>query len=86
MPFNAGVIWSRSAQFWRDCHAWILQQPDAVKRWYGSQLVLTVIVPRYNALKLHCDNFNYSPNRADEDVSSRFVVHYKGQRKAWMLQ
>ena len=86
MPYNAGVVWWRNPQFWRDAHAWILQQPDAIKRWYGDQLALHAIVPRYNALKLHCDNFNYSPHRADEDVSRRFVVHYKGARKGWMLQ
>ncbi len=86
MPYNAGVVWWRNAQFWKDAHAWILQQPDAIKRWYGDQLALHVLVPKYNALKLHCDNFNYSPRRADEDVSGRFVVHYKGERKGWMLQ
>ncbi len=85
MPFNAGVMWWRSPQFWADCHAWITQQSDAIQKWYGSQLVLPIIAERYRTLKLHCDNFNYSPDVENEDVSARFAVHYKGWRKAWML-
>lgn len=31
--------------------------------------------------------YNYSPARRDEDLSGKFVVHYKGEtRKKWMLQ
>ena len=33
-----------------------------------------------------CSLYNYTPDRSDEDLSERFVVHYKGLRKEWMLR
>ncbi len=85
MPFNAGVMWWRSREFWADCYRWIQLQGDATQKWYGSQIVLPIIAQRYQVLKLHCDNFNYSPRVEDEDMSGRFCLHFKGWRKPWML-
>jgi len=31
------------------------------------------------------DIYNYAPEREDEDLSDRVIVHYHGPRKAWML-
>jgi tetratricopeptide (TPR) repeat protein len=35
-------------------------------------------------LDLPCELYNYTPASDAEDVRGRFVVHYKGERKAWM--
>jgi hypothetical protein len=85
MPYNAGVVWWRNPDFWKAAHIWIMQQPEPVQKWYGDQLALAALTPKYNTLKLHCDNWNHSPMKATEDVSKRFIVHYKGSRKPWML-
>jgi hypothetical protein len=29
--------------------------------------------------------YNWAPRAADEDVSERIIVHYKGDKKGWML-
>lgn len=88
MPYNGGLVWWRSGLFWHRCLEWIKDKPDAVKQWYGDQLALAAIVPIYgaDALKLHCDNWNYTPRTEDEDTGRRFLVHYKRQRKEWMLR
>ena len=83
MPFNGGVVFSRSQQFRRDVHAWC-EQNKAQDGWYVDQLALAQVAKNYNVLKLHCDNFNYTPRSPAEDVSKRFAVHYKGPRKDWM--
>ena len=82
MPYNTGVVFSRSKQFWKDC---IDFGKDKNFGWYTDQASVAVISDRYNTLKLHCDNFNYTPKKKDEDLSSRYVVHYKGNRKNFIL-
>lgn len=81
MPVNCGVMFSRSAAFWKACLEWC--DMHEVKEWCADQLA----VPRINGfdvLRLHCVNFNYTPFKQHEDLSKRLVVHYKGDRKAWM--
>lgn len=87
MPYNTGVMFSRKQQFWRYCHEWLKPWGAPAKKWYGDQMAVAAIAPAWNVLNLHCDNFNYSPESEDEDVSRRLVVHYKGgRRKPWMLR
>lgn len=81
MPFNCGVMWSRSRQYWATCLRWC--EINELKDWYSDQLAVANI-RGFNVLKLHCDNFNYTPKSADEDTSGRWAVHYKGNRKDWM--
>jgi hypothetical protein len=82
MPVNCGVMWSRSRTYWQACLRWC--DINDVRDWYADQLAVAN-VRGFDVLRLHCDNFNYTPLRADEDVSSRLAVHYKGKRKEWML-
>lgn len=82
MPINCGVMWSRSRPFWAACRHWL---KGAELGWYSDQMAVAELAPQYDVLRLHCDNYNYTPRRADEDVSRRRAVHYKGQRKGWML-
>jgi hypothetical protein len=51
-------------------------------------MTLKVLVDRgkHNVLELSCNEFNYSPSQELEDVSGKYVVHYKGKRKKWMLE
>jgi hypothetical protein len=81
MPINCGVMFSRSPEFWRACLEWCSGKDVG---WYADQLAVAAVWKRFNVLRLHCDNFNYTPRSRDEDVSSRYVVHYKGKRKEWM--
>jgi len=82
MPYNCGVMWSRTPQFWRDCLAWCKDKPVG---WYADQLAVAAVSKQYDTLRLHCDNFNYTPLSPSEDVSRRLAIHYKGNRKEWMF-
>lgn len=82
MPVNCGVMFCRNAYFWKACLEFC--RIHEIEEWCADQLT----VPRihgFNVLKLHCDNFNYTPNGPSENVRNRLVVHYKGSRKDWML-
>ena len=83
MPFNGGVVFSRSQKFRQAVYEWCAGSEDG---WYVDQLALAHVAKDFDILKLHCDNFNYTPRSPSEDVSMRFAVHYKGPRKDWMKQ
>lgn len=83
MPINCGVMFSRNPEFWRACVEFCMVHE--VEHWCADQLTVPHVARGFNVLRLHCDNFNHTPNSRDEDVSSRLIVHYKGDRKDWML-
>ena len=83
MPYNGGVFWSRDDEFRLAYHKFC-DTHKATFGWFIDQVALAQVGPRFNLLTLDCDNFNYTPKSATEDVSQRFAVHYKGERKRWM--
>jgi len=88
MPYNTGVIFSRSQEFWIDCYEHCATLSDKLKKWFGDQLAVRFVTEsgEYNVMELTCNEYNYSPFTESEDVSGRYVAHYKGvNRKFWML-
>ena len=83
MPFNGGLIFSRSRAFWLDMLDFC-ERNKAVAGWYVDQLALPYVMQRHETLILSCDNFNVTPEMKEENVSTAFAVHYKGDRKDWM--
>lgn len=83
MPFNCGVVYSRSAEARREIHRRVLAMSIEEQRWYGIQLAIAVMRP----LVLY-NTFNYPPKSVtDERISTAHVVHYKGAwRKQVLLQ
>jgi hypothetical protein len=84
MPINTGVMFCRNHGFWSVCLQFCGEH--FINEWCADQLSAPAAVRQFNTLRLHCDNFNYTPKSRDEDVSQRLVVHYKGDRKEWMLK
>ena len=82
MPINSGVILYRNRDVWRECLEWCKKGDFG---WYADQFAMAANWRKFDILRLHCDNFNYTPKSPDEDVSTRYAVHYKGKRKEWML-
>ena len=90
MPFNTGVMLSRPSgrAFWDEAHRLCLVMPDAHKAWFGDQLAIKEVAASttLRVKQYPCALYNYSPRLRDEDISEKFVIHYKGNdRKAWML-
>lgn len=86
MPYNSGVMFCRSPRFWARCLEVCESLPLEEQRWFGDQLSLVRAAPDFSFAELPCEIFNYSPDRADEDLSHVAIVHYKGKRKKWMLE
>jgi hypothetical protein len=85
MPYNTGVMFSRSQAFWQRCYDLCREFPPEAQRWYGDQYAVRFAAPEFNVLELPVDPYNYSPATPEEDVSGKLIVHYKGKRKDWML-
>lgn len=87
MPYNIGVMFSRRAKFWRDAHHYVQMLPDDKQQWWGDQLAVKYLADggKYRIHEVSSDPYNYSPASKDEDVSGKYMVHYKGNRKAWLF-
>lgn len=85
MPFNKGAVFSRTPAFWQDAYDWLAQQSPKLQQWMGDQRAMNVVIAAAKYRTLVLDKaFNYPPRRADEDLSERVIVHYKGDRKKWL--
>lgn len=89
MPYNTGVMFSKQAgkPFWAEAHQYCLSLPLEKREWWGDQLSVKAVADK-TSLKVKtfpCDLYNYTPASENEDLSDKFVVHYKGRRKEWML-
>jgi hypothetical protein len=87
MPYNCGVMFSRSPLVWADVVSRIETMPLDVQRFMGvQQAVCDVVASGLYRTEILPRSFNYSPHLEDEDVSDQAIVHYKGAgRKPWML-
>lgn len=89
MPYNMGVTFSRSAQFWLDVRKFLLMQPAHLQRWEGDQRMVCAMVDRcqddYDFKILPGRVYNFTPEHERESVEHAAILHYKGGRKAWML-
>lgn|ERR1700690_2363024 len=86
MPFNTGVMFSRTPSFWAECYEWIRRQTDEVQNWWGDQMAVTHIglMAKYKLLLLPEQEFNWAPEDIKDESDAR-IWHYKGAyRKEWM--
>jgi hypothetical protein len=89
-PYNTGVMLSKpsGSEFWLHAHDYCARMSDEYQKWWGDQLAVKAIaeVAPLRIMELPCEIFNYTPASEREDLSGKAVVHYKGDRKAWMLR
>lgn len=86
MPVNKGVVFSRSQAFWQSALETICAYKDCRQQWMGDQQAVCEVIASGVFHVEHLPNaFNYPPKTAREDVREKALLHYKGDRKAWML-
>ena len=86
MPYNAGVMFSRTQDFWVDCLKACKDMHPNFHRWYGDQMALKAVADRnyYALFELAEGRLNYAPEHARDWPEEALILHYKGARKAWM--
>lgn len=85
MPYNFGVVFSRSTAFWRKALEGLVSMVPENQEWGGEQFVAgklmdsgifkTRVLPR---------KYNHTPQGPGEDLSGVSILHMKGHRKAWV--
>lgn len=90
MPYNTGVAFSRSQDFWREALAiWRGFKAEEQADWLSEQRAVAAAVRTgdYRVRVLPGAEFNYPPADAnDPGIKAAAIVHYKGGRKAWMVR
>ena len=86
MPYNAGVMFSKNHEFWKDALEALKTFKQEAHEWYGDQLAIKFISDKnqYKVLELPCDEYNYTP-KDKEERKDVYVYHFKGPRKDWMI-
>lgn len=89
MPYNLGVVFSRSPEFWRSAlEKWNLlpecQKADIVADQRAANAAIRDSI--LNILILPGIEYNYSPRTFHDNNPLAKILHYKGeQRKVWMI-
>jgi hypothetical protein len=87
MPYNKGVVFSRSPDFWAAAAERLRTLSAKRQEWMGDQVAMChVIAAGGFRVEVLPARYNYPPQRSDEDVTGQAILHYKGSRKPWMLQ
>lgn len=86
MPYNLGAAFSTGNQFWRRCLVEMKKMPKGDRDWFGDQIAVGRVARAkiFQIKVLDMYRYNYTPQKKEENVSSKFIVHYKGERKEWM--
>lgn len=90
MPYNIGVVFSRSPAFWQAVHDYLVQYPIHMQHWEGDQRVVAGIMAHRNRLGFNVKilpglKFNYPPQSADDPrIQEASIVHFKGSRKKYL--
>jgi len=86
-PHNVGVMFSRSPEFWK----YVANRYDGREdepSWFKFQIVVTEainVLKQFKILELPSEKYNYTPKTLDEDYAGRSILHFKGNKKAWMV-
>jgi hypothetical protein len=83
MPYNMGVTFSKSPDFWVDVLKKLKTLPPKLQEWEGDQLTVCHVSRDWKTKVLPGHIYNFTPWKREDDRSHAAIVHYKGGRKAW---
>jgi hypothetical protein len=86
MPYNMGVVFSRSPAFWKSAYIYLSKLPAQYQEWEGDQRVVCDMIANPNGYEVKIipgKTYNYPPQKGENDQAS--ILHYKGARKKWLL-
>lgn len=95
MPYNMGVVFSRSPHFWAECYGRLKALEPAEQEWMGDQQVFCDALSdgRYHVKRLSGVRYNFPPDVPGRTKSpaqleaEASILHYKGpERKPLLLQ
>lgn len=88
-PYNGGIIFLRNRNIARALYDACVALPEEKQEWFGKEFAMKRIAEegRLKVKQFPGFEYNYSPDSKDENVETKYMVHYKGKkRKLWMLE
>lgn len=89
MPFNTGVVFSRSPEFWQETLRVWRGFPKEQKDWMSEQRAVYQVIRtgRFRVKILPGEVYDYPPRTQDDPCTGAAIVHYKGpERKRWLTE
>lgn len=86
MPYNKGAVFSRTPAFWSAAVEQLRAMSEKRQAWMGDQLAMNAVIAsgRFEVQVL-APRYNWPPHHED-DTHDKAILHFKGPRKAWMLE
>lgn len=88
MPYNGGVLFVKNPKFLQDVADAVADMAEDKQKWYGDQIALKDVSPKYNMIELPNSIYNYKPKRVDVQSKtlpdSVWIAHFKGDLKQFM--
>jgi len=84
MPFNMGVTFSRSPQFWKAVLSELEKAPPKFQQWEGDQLMVGKLWKDWNTKILPGRIYNFTPEKREDSREHAAILHFKGSRKEWV--
>jgi len=88
MPYNLGVSFSRSQRFWMFIVEHLQNAPEKWQQWEGDQRLICEFIKQkkmpFKVQVLPGYEYNYPPKHPGDGTHAS-IVHYKGQRKAHLI-
>lgn len=85
MPYNMGVTFSRSPEFWGKVLQYLIRLPRKFQDWEGDQrVVCEMALAGYPVKVLPGRIYNYTPEKRDDRTDHAAILHFKGHRKLWI--
>lgn len=89
MPYNFGVIFSRSKAFWATAREYLLMLPPKYQEWEGEQRVIAHMMTLglgFNVKVLPGLKYNFPPLSGAESLEHASIVHFKGNAKRFIKE
>jgi hypothetical protein len=93
MPYNMGVVFSRSPQFWAECYSRLRALDADEQQWMGDQIVFNdaIASARYAVKRLSGAKYNFPPEipgttpPPEQLQAEAAILHYKGAGRKTLL-
>ena len=82
MPYNFGVVFSRSPAFWGRCLQIMRRLDWKHQEWGAEQCVACQVLDAFPHMILPA-KYNYTPETRLDELRDVHILHLKGKRKTW---
>ena len=87
MPYNAGIYFCKEKYVLEFMLNSFKKMPKEYFSWYGDQIALDMLNKnkKFNIKIFDNNKYNFTPKTIDEDISDKYILHFKGRRRNLLI-